>query len=338
MRRTLLHLVLCFAAMALVMPVARAATFDAGTFQQPDGALVLNPGGDYVEPYFATKAILVAQDGGLDVNDVALAWIRWGLAHQRSDGLFRRYCRKAAEWRDCGQADADDSMQALWVQLLYRMAPAGGLPDEWKHSAALADRQLAKLRNGRLGVYHVSRRNHVALLMDNFEVYSALHDIAQVQKRLGDPDASETERRASELDSAIQRIFWDKRHERFRPSMQKGRPAFYPDVVAQVYPWLADTHGPGQDPRAAWENWKQAFGPGWIERRYDPHPWGLVALAAAKLGDAPTAACWTSQSEPLRGSASWNILEEAVWQSLRVRYGQQQRLDPHACGGLLAQR
>ncbi len=317
---------------------AGAAAFDPGTFLQPDGALVLNPGGDYVEPYFATKAILAAQDGGLDVHEVALAWIRWGLAHQRADGLFRRYCRKAAEWHDCGNADADDSMQALWIQLLYRMAPADGLPEEWKSSAALADRQLAKLHNSRLGVYHVSRRNHVALLMDNFEVYSALHDIAEVQQRLGDPAAGDTQRRADDLDTAIQRIFWDKRNQRFRPSMQKDRPAFYPDVVAQVFPWLADTHGPGQNPRVAWENWKQAFGPGWIERRYDPHPWGLVALAAAKLGDAPTAACWTSQSEPLRGSSSWNILEEAVWQSLRARYGQEQRLDPNVCGGVLAQR
>ena len=70
-------------------------------------------------------------------------------------------------------------MLALWMQLLYRMAPATGLPAEWQRSIALAAKQLAKLRNRRLGVYHISRRNHVALLMDNIEVYAALKDVAR---------------------------------------------------------------------------------------------------------------------------------------------------------------
>jgi hypothetical protein len=73
------------------------------------------------------------------------------------------------------------------------------------------------------------------------------------------------------------------------------------------------------------------FGVGWIERSYDPSPWGLVALAAEKLGDTKSAACWTSQSDSLRGGSSWNVLEEAVWQSLRARFPQAQVLDPRAC-------
>ena len=44
--------------------------------QAPDGAVTLNPGGNYVEPYFATKALIVAQDGGLDVREAASAWRR----------------------------------------------------------------------------------------------------------------------------------------------------------------------------------------------------------------------------------------------------------------------
>jgi hypothetical protein len=223
------------------------------------------------------------------------------------------------------------------MQLLYRIAPSTGMPAQWKRSVELSAKQLDKLRNGRLGVYHVSQRNHVALFMDNIEVYAALKDVARAQRRLNDPAASATDARAEKLASAIQRIFWDRRSKRFRPSMQKSRPAFYPDSVAQVYPWLADLSGPGQTPRDAWEQWKRAFGAGWIERRYDTHPWGLVALAAEKLGDAQSAACWTSQSDPLRGGASWNVLEEAVWQSLRARFPEQQRLDPHACKDIMVQ-
>ncbi len=315
-----------------------AATFDPSTFQQPDGALVLNPGGNYVEPYFATKALLAAEQGGLDIHDSALAWIRWALPRQRADGLFRRFCREGLDWRDCGPADADDSMQALWIQLLYRMAPDVGMPAEWQHSIEIAGRQLAKLRNRRLGVYHISRRNHVALLMDNVEVYAALKDVAQAQRRIGDPAAADTDSHADHLANAIRRIFWDRRAHRFRPSMQKNRPAFYPDVVAQVYPWLANVSGPGQDPRDAWEQWREEFGLGWIDRQYDPHPWGLVALAAERLGDVASAACWSSRSEPLRGSPAWNLLEEAVWQSLRARFAQEQRLDPRACSRMLAQQ
>ncbi len=324
---------------------ALAAAFDPQTFQSPDGALVLNPGGNFVEPYFATKALIVAEDGGLDIHQAAEAWIGWALPRQQASGLFRRFCRANGDnnnsdddWRDCAPADADDSMLALWMQLLYRMAPTAGMSPEWQRSVKLSARQLAKLRNWRLGVYHISRRNHVALLMDNVEVYAALKDVAQAQSRLGDPAAATTDARAEQLAAAIQRIFWDRRGQRFRPSMQKTRPAFYPDRLAQVYPWLAGLSGPGQDPREAWERWKSAYGADWIERRYDIHPWGLVALAAEKLGDARSAACWTSQSDSLRGSKSWNVLEEAAWQSLRSRFTQPELLDPQVCTALWAER
>jgi hypothetical protein len=313
--------------------------FYPATFQGPDGAITLTPSGNYVEPYFATKALIVAQDGGLDIHESAQAWINWTLPRQRPDGLFRRFCRANSNanpnadyaWRDCAAADADDSMLALWMQLLYRMAPSTGMPADWQHSITRAAKQLAKLRNGRLGVYHVSRLNHVALFMDNIEVYSALKNVASGQLRLHDPAAAATDACADKLEAAIQRIFWDRRTGRYRPSMQKSRPAFYPDIVAQVYPWLADLSGPGQDPRQAWRQWRRTFGAGWIERSYDPSPWGLVALAAEKLGDTKSAACWTSQSDSLRGGSSWNVLEEAVWQALRARFPQAQVLDPQAC-------
>lgn len=313
-----------------------AERFSPETLQAADGAVLLNAGGTYVEPYFATKALITAQDGGLDVHDAAEAWINWALPRQRSSGLFRRFCQVNTQWRDCAAADADDSMLALWMQLLYRMAPDSGLPASWQRSIALSEKQLDKLYNRRLGLYHISSGNHVALLMDNIEVYSALKDVAQAQHRFHDPAAASTEARAEHLDRSIQRVFWDRRAQRYRPSMQKSQFAFYPDAVAQVYPWLADISGPGQDPRQAWAQWKRILGTGWIERRYDTHPWGLVALAAEELGDTASAECWTAQSDSLRGSGSWNVLEEAVWQSLRARFNEPQLLDPRACTGLLS--
>lgn len=318
--------------------IAEVAEFQADGFQAGDGAIVLTSGGDYVEPYFATKALIVAQDAGVNIGSAAGAWIGWTLSRQTSHGLFRRYCRSGDRWRDCAPADADDAMLALWMQLLYRLAPVEGMPAAWRWSVARSRSQLEKLRNRRLGVYHVSRQNHAALLMDNVEVYAALKDIAQAQTRLHEPAAAETEAQALQLAKSIQRVFWDRRLKRFRPSIEKSRKAFYPDAVAQVYPWLADMTGPGQNARHAWEQWKKTFGRGWIERRYDNHPWGLVALAAEKLGDANTAACWTSQADSLRRSASWNVLEEAAWQALRAHFSQPELLDPHNCTSFLGQR
>lgn len=310
----------------------RGNQFTPAHYQASDGALVLQTDGDYVEPYFATKALLVAQDTGLDVRDAGLAWIRWGLAHQRKDGRFERFCRKRKEnWHACGAADADDSMQALWLQLLYRLAPNSGIPPEWQSSVQKTHKQLAKLRNRRLGIYHVSGNNHAMLFMDNVEVYSALKDIAQAQRRFGDQAAANaTDDDAEKLASAIKHVFWDGHHHWFRPSIEKTKPAFYPDVVAQVFPWLADLPVPGEDERTAWNDWKQKFELAWLETRYDTHPWGLVAVAAMKMGDDGTAACWLSRSEPLRYSARWNLLEEAAFQGLENKLGAE-RLAGVAC-------
>ena len=108
-----------------------------------------------------------------------------------------------------------------------------------------------------------------------------------------DPAATATDERADNSRPPSSAFSGIVARAAFRPSMQWSRPAFYPDIVAQVYPWLADVSGPGQDPRQAWRQWRRMFGAGWIERRYDTNPWGLVALAAEKLGDTKSAACWT---------------------------------------------
>ena len=328
--RVLLSLVLLCASRASAQSASQI--FSPGNYQAPDGALLLQMGDNYVEPYFAAKALIVAQDAGLNIRRAALAWIHWALPLQRDDGRFDRYCRKQGEWQACAVADADDSMLALWLQLLYRMAPDRGIPAEWQQSVHRAQKQLAQLRNSRLGVYHVSGRNHVALFMDNVEVYAALVDIARAQSRFGDAQAAKaTQDQARKLASAIEYVFWDNHNHRFRSSIQKSQPAFYPDVVGQVFPWLAGLPTPGEEPHTAWIHWRNQFAKSWIQRRYDVHPWGLVALAAARMGDDSTAFCWLSTSESLRYSSRWNILEEAVFQGLQHTLLAQQASDPRAC-------
>src|SRR5215510_3740531 len=74
--------------------------FTPGSYQTPDGALLLAPNQDYVEPYFATKALIAAEDSGLDVRRAGLRWVAWALKRQRDDGRLERYCRKpGSDWR-----------------------------------------------------------------------------------------------------------------------------------------------------------------------------------------------------------------------------------------------
>lgn len=299
-----------------------SAVFAADRFQAPDGALLLTPDHDQVDPYFAMKALVVAQDAGLDISDAAHKWIAWLLPRQEKDGRFDRYCKKQGQWRVCAAADADDSMLALWLQLLYRVVPAGQpFPAEWRASAEAAQRHLTSLRNSRLGVYHVSHRNHVALFMDNVEVYWALKDVAQAQQRMGDPHAAQTEAAAQSLVRGIRRVFWDEKSQTFRASMQKATPRFYPDVLAQPFAWQAGLPLPAGNAASAWANWKRLYGAAWLSNRYDPHPWGLVALTAVKLGDNETAGCWLERASAERYGANWNILEEAAFQAVQAHLG-----------------
>ncbi|MBV9074116.1 MAG: hypothetical protein JOZ10_10820 [Acidobacteria bacterium] len=335
MRGTILLFLLC----SLEVSAVASSRFDLAGYQHADGAISLGYYSDYVEPYFATKALIVASDAGLDVHDVAERWIAWLLPRQDKHGRFGRYCRKPGqEWTLCAAADADDSMLALWLQLLYLNAPDTGLPATWQRSASKAKAALDELRNARLGVYHVSTQNHVALFMDNVEVYSGLEAVSRAQQRFGQVQAARTTlAEAEKLDAAIQRVFWNKHAEWFRPSIQKSRPEFYPDVVAQVYPWLADMPMDSNVPtRDAWTGWKQRFAADWLNKRFDPHPWGLVAVAAEKFGDNDSAACWLSRSEPLRFSNNWNVLEEAAFQVIESQIGKTSTVNPSACSRVAA--
>src|SRR5262245_9306243 len=70
---------------------AAAARLEPGRYVEADGAMPLQGGGSVVDPYFATKALVVADVAGLDVRETARRWIEWALARQRFDGRFERY-------------------------------------------------------------------------------------------------------------------------------------------------------------------------------------------------------------------------------------------------------
>ena len=66
-------------------------------YQHPDGSITVRSGGAFVEPYFPTKALIVAHEAGLDVRAPASAWIDWLRGRQHPDGRLRPVLRRA--WR-----------------------------------------------------------------------------------------------------------------------------------------------------------------------------------------------------------------------------------------------
>jgi hypothetical protein len=328
MRLWLLPLLLL--ALSAASAAQAPARFDPGPYQAADGAITLSPNGNEVEPYFATKALVVANDAGLDARDAAMKWIAWMLRRQQPDGRIDRWCRNSkpgSDWKRCGDADADDAMLALWSQLLYRYGTDQGLPLEWKQSSDKALAYLETLRN-RHGTYYISHRKHTALFMDNVEIYSAFKEIGKQSSRWDLNEAASMHAQSQQLGDAIAHVFWDEGAGRYRPSTQKTRPGFYPDAVAQTYSWLEGMPTP-QDPHENWNAWKQQYGRGWLLETYDPHPWGLVALTAVKLDDLATAGCWLAQSAPHRNGAGWNVLEEATFQAVQAKTA------ANNCGGLV---
>jgi hypothetical protein len=289
-----------------------------GPYQRGDGAITVGLDGETIDPYFAAKSLLAADAASADAGAAAAAWIEWLLPWQRPDGRFERLCRRDGAWVACAPADADDAMMALWIELLVRHAPEGGLPPRWEESLARADAQLRGLLDPATGVHVISRELPVALLMDNVEVYGALRAVAGHHERRLDGRAARAWRaRADALAAAIERTFWTG--DGFRVSTQAGAPAagapFYPDVVAQIFPLLTELPVPGG--RAAlYARWMADHRATWLDQERHDYPWGLVALVAARMGDGEAVRAWLERAAPFRGGARWNVLEEAIFAAL----------------------
>lgn len=298
-------------------------------YQHADKALTVHAGGDFVDPYFANRALITAHQLGLDIQPVAREWIEWALAHQAADGRFARYCLHAKQqWQRCAKADADDAVLALWQQLLYIVSARDALHGPWRVSVQQAQKQLARLHDPRRGIYLVSQTQRFGLLMDNVEIYDALNTIARQQHRLGAAaSANATATHAAKLQQAINHVFWRSETQTYAVTTRKdGHESFYPHVVAQVYPWLFAMPTP-VNTQQAYQRWRARYAEPWLSFTQDKYPWGLVAAAAAQLGDNATAKRWLQHASALRHGKRWNILEEAIYQALAQKYALPFELD-----------
>ncbi len=299
---------------------AIAEDLDISGYQDKDGAITNGYKGDTVDPYFATKALLTAQDAGLKIQKPAKAWVKWAIHAQRNDGLFERYKRdNQGYWHIYAPADADDAISAMWVELLYRLAPDSGLPEAWKKSVDSAEEQLAALYDDELGIYHISEKLSVGLLMDNVEVYAAFKSIALQQKRFGnEKEAKVYNEKAEDLGNNILNVFKQKNSDKFLISTQpRTEVKFYPDKVAQIYPLLYPLQDNLVEQNVYWK-WIKSNGKEWMTQRIVDYTWGLVAIASLNMGDNYSALCWQSHAEPMRYSVHWNVLEEVTLQAVKL--------------------
>lgn len=316
-------------ALATVLPAhAAAAELALPGYQKADGAITTYFGGDSIDPYFAAKALLAAQDAGMTTSTAAGNWIAWQLPRQHGDGHFDRYCLKRQRFAACQPADADDALMASWMELLVRTAPAKGMPPAWQASFDKASRYLDTLRDPRTGVYQISPTLPVALLMDNVEISSAFKAASRYHERLGDSRrALAWARQGEQLDRAILRVFWRKGG--FLVSTQpRERSEFYPDAVAQIFPILADIQAPGRPHASAYQAWMATHRFAWLQMSEVDFPWGLVALVADKMGDADAITCWRVRANQFRHGQHWNVLEEALFLAFESRLTPAQALAP----------
>ncbi len=306
-------------ALLFALPVwSNATALKLSDYQLDDGAIVLKRDEPFVDPYFSTKALLIAAQHGLQVNEVARKWVNWLLPRQLADGRFMRFCKQtmaSRDWAACHEADADDAMMAMWLALIAETMQ-DPLPKNILESIERSLKQLEKLRVADSGVYLVSETNKVALLMDNVEIYEGYRALSRHFQKRG--DAARAKRyaaRASALAAAIERVFWSPAQQRYRITTQtREANDFYPDRLAQLYPLLGDLPDVRNNRAAVYRDWLQANRGNWLALSADEFPWGLVAIAALRMGDLNTAANWNAIAGSLRGSQRWNVLEEAIYE------------------------
>ena len=301
-------------------------------YQFADGAMPVHRSGDFVEPYFAVKALLMAHRLGLDVRAETELFALWLAPRQRADGRFARYCRApastnpttgSAAWVDCGVTDADDALAALWCMLVVELLPDSRYDPSCVQSLAL----LAQLWNPRQQVYRTLVDKPFAQFADNIEILAALTRLQQTDAR--ERFQGVLQKHAAQLSiGALTRGVEKTFAYSFRSGVFAGKAAdfselgksmdFYPDGVTALYVWI---YGLQAEPaaRRGWQQWKTLYLDAWLAGRTDTFPWGLGAVAAEQLGDRTASSAWLNQANAWRGAGRWNLLEEGVWQGLNHR-------------------
>jgi hypothetical protein len=303
-------------ALALAIAPPHAAAGPLARFTHADGAISVLAQGDFVDPYFANKALIVAWEAGLDVSEITRNWLAWLLPRQRADGGFDRFCVDKATWRACKGADADDSTAATFLHLnaLYSQAvqrkkhlqktsathPAERTAELLASAALKAGHLLQRLRTSP-GTYRAFADKPIEFLMDNTEVYASLMATGQHPQ-------------AAQLKQALQKQFFA--NPDWRPANEPyAQFEFYPSALAQTYRWHTGlTARDALEPE--FEAWTKKWGTAWLTRTHDEYAWGLIAWGARSVAAQHWIRCWRHKYSVPDRSRGWTVIDEAVDEGL----------------------
>lgn len=321
---------------------------DLSAFQRSDGALCMMPGSDWVDPYFALKALVLASTFGAQLGNSWPRFARYittiqdgaGLIPRelgqastapaaKSQGLLRKQ-RSAVSTQTRSQADADDALLALWLQAGSLLPSPAGLPASTMQESQLRAAAMLQgpLWNQTLGLTRVFQQQETYLLIDNLEVWNAVQQLARsspwvgltaLRRRL--PSAQEWSRLESRLRQGIQQQF---------PGLQTLNPAWcapaapwelrlYPDGTAAPLLWMAQrgiSPAASSTPSARLAAWYSVYRDVWQASIQNEYPWGLLALSAYLEGQRSIAASWVKQAATAKAQGRWHIMEEVLLQVL----------------------
>lgn len=260
---------------------------DLSRFARAFGLSTVLADGDIHDPYFSGKALICARQLGLSVDDQARAMLDWLLPKQRGDGSFARYCLRASQWEPCLQADADDSMCAIVIELISVLSMGVGIRSDWQSAIDRCQGLLGLLKSAR-GTYNVSASLPVQLLMDNCEVYESLVRLADCYRSNAMlARAREVGAQAESLGVSIVKQFWQPATASYRVTSQSDAgSAFYPDATGQLFPLLGGLYLLRGTPGIDLQRWIDQYGAAWLDGSSDHYPWGLVAMGFHLAGRA----------------------------------------------------
>lgn len=235
--------------------------------------------------------------------------------------------------RSCEDYDSTDSYAAVMLMLVDKYA---AVTDDGAFLAAkkgdverIAGAMLSTLDGG---LTFARPDYRVKYLMDNCEVYGGLTAASRIFADIyKDKVLAERYRKeAEELRAKIERDFWDAKQGVYHCAILESGPAeldqsrFYPDGASQLYPIIFGVLSPESKRAEELYSRFHTVHSGWTSLRCDSHPWGVILLAAQKMGDADRMDAYFAEAEAYLAENGhgypWNCAESGflLWAAGRV--------------------
>ena len=297
-------------------------------YQQADGLITTFKASvsEVADPYFGMFGLMLAQRAGLDTSEAGAGLVRWGLAAQRDDGGFERYCGAPGALKACGRSDSDDATLARWLQILAFHAPrpwSAEVTNSFKR--AYVALQALRMKNGIYSVYPHDTPGYrgYALFKDNVEVLNALESLSEASALKDDPVLLNHIRKAAQaLRPAMHAAFGrgPLAFEVLALGAEYTEKKFYPHHVAAPFAWAEGyVSSTLVERKEHWLQWLRAHQKNWEEFAKTDYPWGLLALGAVQAGLHEVGQQWLERTKAQRqADERWNVLEEVCAQALAV--------------------